>query len=83
MGILETALIAIAERIPALIALVYLVVQFVRYAKSRDEVIKEVSAECHKQQAEASAAMIKNTEMLGHVAEVIRACGVFQPPPRK
>ena len=51
--------------------------------KSRDEVIKEVSAECHKQQAEASAAMIKNTEMLGHVAEVIRACGVFQPPPRK
>jgi len=74
-GLLERALLQIAERVPALLALVFLVVHFMRYQRHRDEVIRDVSAECHKQQAEASAAIRKNTEMLGHVAETIRSCG--------
>jgi hypothetical protein len=76
-GLLERSLLQIAERVPALLALVFLVVHFMRYQRHRDEVIREVSAECHKQQAEATKAMIENTEMLGRVAEVIRSCGMF------
>ena len=73
-GLLERALLQIAERVPALLALVFLVVNFMRYQKHRDDVIKEVSDKCHEQQKSATEAMVKNTEMLGRVAETIRSC---------
>jgi hypothetical protein len=89
MGLLERAVLQIVERTPALIALIYLSIQYGRHQRQsqaeytkyqihRDEIIKEVSTRCHEQQQLATAATRKNSEVLAHVVEVLRQCPGIQ-----
>jgi hypothetical protein len=88
-GLFERAVLQVVERTPALIALIYLTIQFGRhqrhiheghmaYQRHRDELIKEVSERCHEQQQAATDAMSRNTEVLAHVVEVLRSCPGIQ-----
>jgi len=62
----------IAEETPNLVALLIVVLAFIRYMKSRDTVITEVSGRCHETQDRATKVIEENTKVHGAVLEHLR-----------
>lgn len=76
---IDTFAARLAEETPNLAALLIVVVAFIRYMKSRDAIITEVSSRCHKvqdhatqAQDRATKAIEENTKVLGAVLELLR-----------
>jgi hypothetical protein len=62
------------DRAPYISALIVIVWMFLRHLEKRDEMLKEISAQCHLQQEKCGQAMIENTKTLERVSEAIRNC---------
>lgn len=65
MNILELLNTPIAEKVPALLLMVIVVIFFLRHLKVRDEGAREL----HR---ESNAVILENTKILGGVGEIIR-----------
>jgi hypothetical protein len=50
------------------------VLSFIWYLRSRDQVLKDISSRCHEVQDNATEAMNRNTEVVGGVIQVIQKC---------
>ena len=58
---------ALWEKAPFVGALVIIVFMFLRHLDKRDRVLADISAECHKNQRDATEAIKDNTSALGEV----------------
>jgi hypothetical protein len=69
---LETLIQQVVQQIPSLAVLVALVVMFMRYMRSRDEQMADISNRCHTVQDRSITAIDKNTEVIGACIERLR-----------
>ena len=67
----EHTVIELLQRAPELLALIVVVGIFVRYMHQKDDVIKDVSAQCHAVQSNTHAVMEKTIEQLGRTEAVL------------
>jgi hypothetical protein len=63
-----------AGQVPALCVLVFLVLQFMKFLRSRDDFLKDMADRCHEHQDKATKAIDKNIEVAAHMLEAIRRC---------
>lgn len=66
----------LAEQVPSLVVLVFLVFKFLSYLKEdrirTEKHLETLAASCHQVQREASSAIKENTKRLAGIAEILR-----------
>jgi len=62
----------IVEQVPSLGVLAFIVVQFLRHLRARDETLKEISDRCHDCNRDAQVCIQENSKVLGEVGTVLQ-----------